>query len=530
MKRESFKTFLSRIDKEDFINYYKIHSNIDTAKHFNTNSDKITKLAKYYGFIKSREDIQNTTKNTFLERYGTDNPSKNEDIINKIKNSRDVSKVSKSLKETNDKKFQQLLNSLPSKEILYREYIEENCNYEDLLTKYNLTGWTLDKVLRFYGLNKDKTQSAVKGLQTKYSKYGSKENYEKIRYDSLLKNLEARGLSKEDYYTKVGNSCKRSWSLKSKNDIHNLNEKRSKTCQERYGYAFPCMRPEARSRGNYSKPNKDFANILIKNNILFDREFPITRKQYDFKINNNLIEINPTPTHNSTWGCHGDLKPLDKYYHYTKSKLARDNGYRCICVWDWDDQEKIINLLKPRDKIYARKCEIKEIDLNTTREYLNKYHLQGYAKDDIRIGLFYNNELVSIMTFGNPRYNKNYQYELIRYCSSYNVIGGAEKLFKHFVRNYNPQSIISYCDWSKFNGNVYTKLGFSFKNYSIGKHWYNINKNIHITDNLLRQRGFDQLFGTNYGKGTSNKELMLENGFVEIYDCGQAVYDWIDVS
>ena len=49
---------------------------------------------------------------------------------------------------------------------------------------------------------------------------------------------------------------------------------------------------------------------------------------------------------------------------------------------------------------------------------------------------------------------------------------------------------------------------------------------MHITDNLLRQRGFDQLFGTSYGKGTSNRELMLEHGFVEIYDAGQSVYEW----
>ena len=57
-------------------------------------------------------------------------------------------------------------------------------------------------------------------------------------------------------------------------------------------------------------------------------------------------------------------------------------------------------------------------------------------------------------------------------------------------------------------------------------HWYNIKTGQHITDNLLRQRGFDQLFSTNYGKGTSNRELMLQHNFVEIYDCGQSTYVW----
>ena len=55
-------------------------------------------------------------------------------------------------------------------------------------------------------------------------------------------------------------------------------------------------------------------------------------------------------------------------------------------------------------------------------------------------------------------------------------------------------------------------------------HWYDGHR--HITDNLLRQRGFDNLFNTSYGKGTSNKDLMLSHGFVEVYDCGQATYEY----
>ena len=66
-------------------------------------------------------------------------------------------------------------------------------------------------------------------------------------------------------------------------------------------------------------------------------------------------------------------------------------------------------------------------------------------------------------------------------------------------------------------------LGKPKETYS---HWYNIKTKKHVTDNLLRQRGFDQLFNTNYGKGTSNEDLMRDSGFVEIYDCGQNVWEW----
>ena len=131
------------------------------------------------------------------------------------------------------------------------------------------------------------------------------------------------------------------------------------------------------------------------------------------------------------------------------------------------------------------------------------------------------------MTFGKPRYNKNYEWELLRLCShkDFKVVGGAEKLFKHFLEMQSPNSIISYCDYSKFSGEVYNRLGFKQKgNPKPSKHWSRGEE--HITDNLLRQRGYDQLFNANYGKGTSNEQLMLENGWLPIYDCGQLVFIW----
>ena len=208
-------------------------------------------------------------------------------------------------------------------------------------------------------------------------------------------------------------------------------------------------------------------------------------------------------------------------------KLAKDNGYNCISIWDWDEYGNIIGLLMNKTSIGARNCEIKEVDKKCCKEFLNKNHLQGDCRNQsIRLGLYYGDELIELMTFGKPRYNKNYEYELLRLCTKRGLVvnGGASKLFKHFIKNYNATSIISYCDLSKFSGKIYEDLGFTHKSTSISKHWYEPKTNTHITDNLLKQRGFDQLFKTNYGKGVSNKELMLEHGFVEIFDCGQSTY------
>ena len=134
------------------------------------------------------------------------------------------------------------------------------------------------------------------------------------------------------------------------------------------------------------------------------------------------------------------------------------------------------------------------------------------------------------MTFGRPRYNKNYEYELLRLCTKAGnvVVGGAERLFKYFIKKHNPNSIISYCDNSKFSGDVYKRLNMTLKTFGKPvKHWYNPKTHKHFTDNLLRERGYSQLHGDDlHTKGESNEKLMIEAGYVEIYDCGQSVYTW----
>lgn len=303
--------------------------------------------------------------------------------------------------------------------------------------------------------------------------------------------------------------------------------KSSKTIETKYGVKWNCQRAEANNYGNNSKPNSDFAKLLDENNILYEREYVIENRSYDFKIENILVEINPFPTHNATFGI-ANRKGMDKNYHYEKTLLAKKYGFRCVHVWDWDDQEKILNILRPKTSIYARECSIKYLKENDCNEFLSKYHIQSTCQHQtVMIGLYYKDDLVGVMTFGKPRYNKKFEWELLRLCikPSHIIIGGPEKLFRFFVKYHNPQSIVSYCDNSKFEGKVYSKLGFILEEYGHpNKHWFN--GKMHITNNLLLQRGFDQLFHENYGKGTSNEQLMIEHKFVEIYDSGQSRYAW----
>lgn len=307
----------------------------------------------------------------------------------------------------------------------------------------------------------------------------------------------------------------------------------SETCLSKYGVSYPCLTDNCKNN-NYqakSKINEKFCDLLEKNNISYTTEYSKISKQYSYDINltdkNVVIEINPTITHTCI-DTISIFSPKNKNYHLQKTQTATNAGYRCINVWDWDNWEQIINLIKPKQKLYARKLQLKEIDKQIATAFINKYHLQGSCYgNSVNLGLYQGDELVQVMTFGKPRYNKNYQWELLRLCtkSEYYIVGGAERLFKHFIYSYKPNSVISYCDISKFKGDVYSRLGFKeIKITEPQKVWSKQKK--YITDNLLRQRGADQLVGTHDGKGTNNGEIMIREGWLPVFDCGQKVFEW----
>lgn len=463
-----------------------------------------------------------------------------------------------------------------TKDALVSYYIEDNHSKEETRVHFNLTDWTLSQLFKKYRIRKSKESRYAVRKKTNLERYGSEtyNNREKFTKTCLKvhgaigfadpewrekveqtveKKYGNRDIRKTEYFKekvaqvkleKYGDSrynnveqyretCQRKYGVPNPQQVLAIQEKTSETCQSRYGYAWSCMRPEARSvSSNDSKPNQAFAALLDEQGIIYEREFPITNRSYDFKVGQTLIEINPFPTHNSTWGI-AKGEPTSPKYHFEKTQLAEQNGYRCIHVWDWDDREKILMMLQERKPLYARKLNLQEISQIEANRFLKQFHLQGGSKGQtVCLGLFQEEELIEVMTFGKPRFNKNYEWELIRLCTKpgIRVVGGAERLLKYFKNLVDPKSIVSYCDRSKFSGEVYTRLGFLAQPLrQPSRHWYNGKTGVHITDNGLRMQGFDRLLGDvygTYGKGTSNEDLMRQYGFVEIWDAGQAVYVW----
>lgn len=482
--------------KLEIAEYYKTHSEFMTAKYFVIPSYTIkevakefnikplsrsealaaTKIANFGSIEAANEHMLEATKNTSRERYGVDNPAQ-------AQSSRDKQK------ETFQRKYgvDNIMQSGAGKE-RFKKSCREHLGVD----------WPMQ--------HKAVLEKRTVGNQHRYG---------------------GDGWGSDVIYKNYQNTVKERYGVDNPMKSNIVKARLSDVVKERYGVDWFCMHPDARSHSkNDSVPNRRFEELLIANSINYTREFNIGHFSYDFKIGNNLVEINPTPTHNINWTPYNHQEGLKYTYHQEKTQLAEDNGYRVIHVWDWDSQEKVVSILRSRERVYARNCTANNVSRDDAKEFIEAHHLQGNARFSVAVGLYLNNQLVSVMTFDKPRYNKNAEMELVRYCSSYNVVGGAEKLFKYFIDSSNVTSVVSYCDHSKFDGKTYIKLGFTKIAEAPSKHWYNMKTKKHITDNLLRQRGFDQLFGTNYGRGTNNEELMRQAGFDEVIDAGQITFLW----
>lgn len=125
---------------------------------------------------------------------------------------------------------------------------------------------------------------------------------------------------------------------------------------------------------------------------------------------------------------------------------------------------KIKSKLGLSQRIFARKTELKRIDKLQADSFLNENHIYGAAKSKYKLGLFYNEELVAVATF-SPQRNLavGRSVELVRFCSKNGttIIGGLDKLVKHYEREFQPDHIMTYIDKDWGSGEAFLRIGFS---------------------------------------------------------------------
>lgn len=252
---------------------------------------------------------------------------------------------------------------------------------------------------------------------------------------------------------------------------------------------------------------------------------------------NVAIEYNGLMFHSEGYTSSNIFNDTSKDYHLNKTEEVEAKGIQLFHIFEnewlnlttqniWKSVIKH-KLTKSDDIIYARKTIIKEVSSKEAVEFLNNNHLQGSCQSSIRLGLYYNDELVSLMTFGKSRFNKNYEYELLRFCNILNtsVVGGASKLLKYFERNYNPKSLISYANRRWSTGDLYNSLGFEHIGVSKPNYFYfryNDVKTLY-SRNKFQKHKLSNLLDV-FDENLSEYENMKNNKFRRIFDSGNHVF------
>lgn len=279
---------------------------------------------------------------------------------------------------------------------------------------------------------------------------------------------------------------------------------------------------------NYIKSITDKTILQNDRSILKGKELDIV-----------IPELNTAIEFNGTYWHSGGIK--GRKYHQEKTLECAKAGIRLIHIFEYewvnsDIKIKIKDYLEDiisdtKERIGARKCELIKLDNKEAMLFESMYHIGGSTSASINIGLKYNTEIVAVMTFGTPRFDRENEYELIRYCCKKGtaIMGGAEKLFKQFVREYKPESIVCYTDISKFTGNVYTRLGFKCNRDSLTAPNY-VWVSSHNNDILTRyQTQKHRLVSKGLGtKEQTEDAIMINLGYKKIYDSGNLRLTWIN--
>jgi len=228
---------------------------------------------------------------------------------------------------------------------------------------------------------------------------------------------------------------------------------------------------------------------------------------------------------------HSEAHKTDKNYHINKMNLCNSKGYRLITIFEdeWVQRQDIVkrrlnNILVRDTKIYARKCQVKTIPISTAKYFIQDVHIQGNAVAKIAYGCYYNDQLIAVMTFGKPRYDKTSDFELIRYCSIGTVIGGASKLFAAFLKDFKPNKVISYCDMRWGTGNVYKKLKFKLSPDHLKPSYAYTDFVNRYHRSIFTKKAIAKNIEDN---SKTEHQIMRERKFYRIWDCGHSkwIYD-----
>lgn len=473
------------------------------------------------------DDIKQKIKTTNLHKYGTLYTNQNEDVRLKIHNTNILKYGCKSplgCKAIKDKIRQILIdkygvkNPMNNKDIYNKSIITNNL-------KYGCDSPLQNKLIYF------------KQRQTLKNRYGHehplqvpeiKNKYCSDRLFSFFNYL----LTSD----RLNNICKPNFNIEEYNGVYTEHEWICNKCNNvfkdklEFGRIPRCLKcyPKNAGTSKYEKEIYDFCSVYF-NDVELNNRSILDGKEIDVYIPSIKLGIEFNGLY---W--HRETTEITPNYHLNKTNLAKSKGVQLIHIFEdeWIEKQDIVKSVllskmnKLPNRIQARKCFIKQILNEEASRFLLDNHLQGFI-NGTHYGLIYDNEIVSLLTVGKSRFDNKYEYEIYRFCSkiNYSVVGALGKLFKHFLSENKPKSIITYADRRYGEGLAYTNLGFNYLyNTNPGYTYFDINGSNQRYNRMNFQKHALKDKLKVFNEELTEYQNMQLNGYDRIWDCGNNVY------
>ncbi len=473
--------------------------------------------------ISSDPNVKNLKKQKSLDKYGTETPAQSKIIKEKIIKTNQEKWGSNSPMSSEEVKKK-------SKETLIKNHGVDNPSKSESLLKARVESFK--KNVENYKENYKKTSLAKYGVTHPWKnpeihKKTILQFYENYK-NRILSKIENTGFEFLDFEKNKSTTlifncheCKQNFSILTSQFYHRINSKIN-ICTN----CYPISESSSISQLELVRfIQKNYFGEILENskNIISPYELDIY-----------LPEMNLAFEFNGVWWHSEKFK--DKNYHKNKFELCREKNVKLVTIWedDWLTKREIcesfvLNKLGLSAKIFARKCELKEVDYKTSKKFLEESHFQGDCRSSIRIGLYFKKELVSLMTFSKLRLplggkNKEGFWELTRFCNKkfHTVTGGASKLLKYFLDKYIPNEVQTYSDNLISDGDMYQKLGFYHLHTSQPGYWY-------VVDGIREHRfnwRKDKLKKFSADLSKTESQIMEEWGYYKIWNGGNKKWIW----
>jgi hypothetical protein len=502
-------------------------------------------IAGNKGIYKCKKCSIEKTKQTCIERYGCSNPQQNEDIKQRTHETNIIRYGSKSPIQNEDirKKIEDT-----TIERYGVKHFSKTDEFKQKVTSTSLSKYGETHFLKNDQIKKKKTSTNVerygvgctlqndaikaKAISTITDKYGTShymksdafkgvvKSKNKLRFTAHFMDILPKDYTLLRYDTSMlhvhHTECDSSFSITTKNYTNRINYKTiictncNKISENISGYEVE-MREYIKSLG--------VKHELNNRTVLNGKEIDILLPDH-----NVAIEVNGLYWHSEIF--------KDTDYHINKTKQCQEKSFSLLHIFedDWVYKKDIVKSIISNklhlieSKIFARKCEIRYVGAKEAKLFLDENHIQGACRSKYKIGLYFNNRLVSLMTFGYRKTNRKNEFELIRFCNiiNTNIIGAASKLFNFFISNHKIEEgyIVSYADISLFDGGMYERLGFNRVHLSKPNYFWVVNKVRNHRYVFNKQKLIKQGFDPN----KTEVQIMHEQGLYRIYGCGQVRY------